>query len=242
MAALAGERPGQGHEIAGRRLGAAIGIRVPGVEKGKEPGEGRDVLGVVIQDRPERLRRAAPHEVEVASGDLPPAHVAVAVDSQQLALDGAEARVAQAVPEETPDGGKEVEHPRVWRRRAAVETVASHQQWPVEAAAVVGDEPGVGRDGPLQLGQQGRLLAVVRADELEASQLVALPPAEPHQEGERPGRGAETRRLRVEADEPGGGPWLARQAGQPLADERDGQRRRLHAHHEPAVRGDHLPG
>ena len=71
------------------------------------------------------------------------------------------------------------------------------------------------------LGEQRRLVGVVGEQELGLAERVALPAREPDEERERPGGGREPGRLRVEADERRVGRRVARQAGEPLAVQRD---------------------
>ena len=79
--------------------------------------------------------------------------------------------------------------------------VAGDQQRPVEAAAVVGHEPAVGRDVARERVKHGRLVGVVGEQQLDLPEPVALPPAETDEERDGPGGRREPGRLGVEADQ-----------------------------------------
>jgi hypothetical protein len=230
---LAGEAAGEGEEVAGRSQRPPPGVRVLRVEVLEEPPEGPHVLGVVLDDGGDRLDRAAPHERQVALGDLPARHVLAPVDAQHLPLHRLQPRVPEAVPEQAADVGQEVQVAGVRRRRAADHPVARREEGPVEAAAVVRHEPGLGRDGLLDGGEERRLVAMVGAEELELPEAVTLPPAQADEEGERAGSAAEAGRLRVEADQGDVGRRLTRQGGQSRSLEGDRDGGGLDAHDVP---------
>ena len=87
------------------------------------------------------------------------------------------------------------------RRCAPAHPVARDEERPVEAAAVIGDQPGVSRNELGHAVQEGRLVCLVGKHQLDATKGCSFPPAEPDQEDKRSDRGAETRRLRVETDQ-----------------------------------------
>ena len=77
--------------------------------------------------------------------------------------------------------------------------------------------------------QQPRLGRMVRQEELDLAEAVALPPAEPDEERHGPGGGRETGRLRVEADERDVWRRESGQVGEPIAVERQHDGRGLAA-------------
>ena len=118
------------------------------------------------------------------------------------------------------------------RRRPAVHPVAGDEQRPVEAAAVVGHEPAVGRQVRRQRLEQRGLVAVVRQQELDLPERVPDPPAEPDEEGDGPGGRRQPGRLRVEADQRRVRRRLAGERRQPDPVERDRPGRDLAADHD----------
>ena len=163
---------------------------------------------VVPDDVGQRRRRAAAQEVEVPTGDLPAVDIRSAVHPEQLDLDRPEARIGQPVAEDPPDEREQVEVAGMRRRSASAHPIAGDEERPVEAAAVVGDQPGVRRDRRGEGVEQRGLLGVIRQEELDLVEPVAGPRPEPDQEGDRPGARGQAGRLGVEADQgtPGGAP------------------------------------
>jgi hypothetical protein len=208
-ASFARECPGQPGQVPGRRAGPAGGVGELALEVGQQPGQRSDVLVVVANDVDERLDRAAAQEGQVVAGDLPAFHVADPVEPEELRLGRPQPGVAETMAEQPTDDRQQVEVAPVRRRGAAGEAVARHQQRPIEGATVVGDQPGTGGDGRLEGGQHGPFLAVVRQQQLDLSEGIGLPPAQPDQERGGPGRGRQTGRLGVEADQRHVRRWLA---------------------------------
>lgn len=119
-----------------------------------------------------------------------------------------------------------------WRVRAR-HAEARHEQGPVEPPSVVAHEPAVPRDPRGQLGEERRLVGVVREQELDLAEQAALPPAEPHEEGERSCRRRKAGRLGVQAEQWSVGRRLARQCREPLSIHRQDRRWRLHDDERP---------
>jgi hypothetical protein len=113
---------------------------------GEQPGERPDVLVVVADDVDQRLDRAAAQERQVVPRDLPALDVADAVQAEQLGLGRPEPGIAEPMAEEPPHDRQEVEVAVVRRRWAARHPEPGHEQRPVEAPPVVGDEPRALRD------------------------------------------------------------------------------------------------
>ena len=145
--------------------------------------------------------RPTPEQVEVNAGYLPALHVAGATNAEQAALDRPKARVLETMPEDATDERQQVEVTGRRRRCAPAHPVARDEERPVEAAAVIGDQPGVSRNELGHALQEGRLVGLVGKHQLDATKGCSFPPAEPDQEDKRSDRGAETRRLRVETDQ-----------------------------------------
>ena len=118
------------------------------------------------------------------------------------------------VAEEPADDRQEVEVAAVERRGPTSHPVAGDEQRPVEAPAVVGDEPAVERDVRREGGQQGRLIGVVGEQQLDLVEAVTLPPAEADQEGDGPRRPSRARSFRCRGRR-AGHPAAAARAGRP---------------------------
>ena len=173
------ERAGKPGQVADRShaplgLGPESGFRVR-----EEPGQRANVLVVVADDLGERPGGSSAQELEVASGDLRAVEVATAMEAEELGLDGLEPGVGQSVAEDAPDERQQVEVAGVGRWGTPVHPVAADEERPVEAPAVVGDEPGVGRDGGGEGIEQGRLGRVIRQEQLDLAEPVAGPGSEP---------------------------------------------------------------
>jgi hypothetical protein len=99
--------PGEGScepaQVTVRRPLPRRGVGIPIVDMGEQSCQGDHILGVVASDRDEWQRRAATQEVEVASRDLPPVDVLVALDPEQRLLDRSQPGVEHSVPEHPPD-------------------------------------------------------------------------------------------------------------------------------------------
>jgi hypothetical protein len=115
----------------------------------------------------------------------------------------------------------------VERRVLARHSVASHEQRPVEAAAVVRHEPAVARNPRGELGQERRLVGVIRQQQLGLPEQAALPPPEPDEEREGPGGRREAGRLGVQAEQGSVGGRLSGQSGEALAIHWQDRSRRL---------------
>ena len=166
---------GQAGQVADRCRPPIDGIAEVRLRVGQQPGQRPDVLVVVPDDLGQWRRRAAAQEVEVQAGDLPAVDIRSAVHPEQLDLDRPEARIGQAVAEDPPDEREQVEVAGVRRRSASAHPIAGDEQRPVEAAAVVGDQPGVRRDRRGEGVEQGGLLGVIRQEELDLAEPVAGP-------------------------------------------------------------------
>ena len=146
MPALPGEGSGEAREITGRRLRPARAVGVLPIEEDEQPAQRPHVLVVVPDDVAKRPRLAPPQEVEVARWNLPAGHVGVAAEAQQLGLDGRQARVRHPMAKDTPDDRQEVEVALVHRRVRPGHPEPRDEERPVEAPAVVRDEPAAARD------------------------------------------------------------------------------------------------
>ena len=78
MSTLACECPREPREISGRGFVPALAVRIATVDMDEESRERTHVLVVVAYDVDERPGFAESQVVEVAAGDLPAGHVAVA--------------------------------------------------------------------------------------------------------------------------------------------------------------------
>jgi hypothetical protein len=216
-AAFAGERPSQPRQVTRRRSTPRIRIGIAPFHMTDEVRQRAHILVVVAHDLDERVGGSAAQEVEVPPRDLPALHVTDPVEPEQLGFRRAKARVRHPVPEQPADEREQVEVAGMLRRRPACHAVARDEQRPVEAAAVVGHKPGVRGDPLRDEREQGRLLRVVGQEQLDLPETIALPPAQPDQERNGPGRRREARRLRVEADERRVRRRLAGETAEPLA-------------------------
>lgn len=240
MASLPGERSGQTREVTRIDVPPPRSVRVRPIEVHQQATQGPDVLVVVADDIDQRARLAIGEEGEVPLGDLPAGDVAVPPDAKQGGLDGPEPCVHRAVTKEPADDRQEVEMAGMRRRRPASEPIPRDEQRPVEAATVVGHEPPVEPHVPGELGQERRLVGVIRQEQLDLAEPAALPPADPHEECQGAGRGGEARGFRVEAEQGSVRRGLARERGQPLAIDRQDGRRCLEADERPTLRDDEL--
>ena len=214
-------RAGQATEVAGRRGPSRFRGPVAAGEQDQEARERADVLVVVADDRGKRFGRPAAQETEVAPGDLRPVDVTVADHPQQTRFDRPQPRVLEPVAEEAPDDRQQVQVAAVDRRGPAGHAVASDEQGPIEASAVVGHQPAVERDVAGQCGEERRFVGMIGEQQLDLVEGVALPPAEADEKGDSPGGRREPRRLGVQADERDPRWRLARQSRQTHAIERD---------------------
>ena len=172
--------------------------------------------------------RAAAQELEVAPGDLP-------------ALDVADAARARAGPprrsaggRRAADGGTAAGRPAAGRGGPAwagggapAQPVARHQERPVEAATVVGDQPGVRPGSPRRApSRSAGSSRVVGQQELDLAEAGRPPTSRgPTRKATVPGRRAEPGRLRVEADAAGrpAAGWPGRPAEALAVDRRCGR-------------------
>jgi hypothetical protein len=195
------EGPGQPGQVPAVGTRPHCRVAEPLLEVDEEAAQRADVLVVVAHDGRKRLGRSAAEEAEVAPRDLPAVDVVMSDDAEQRPFDGRQAGVVHPVAEQPAHDRQEVEVAGVIGCCPARQSVAGDEQRPVEAAPVVGHEPGVGRDVPAHLVEHHALLALVRKQKLDLAEGVADPPAEADQEGHRAGGGREAGRLGVEADE-----------------------------------------
>lgn len=131
---------------------------------------------------------------------------------------------------ELPSDGQQVQVSGEDRRRLVLQTVAGSDERPVERAAVVRHEPRLRRELPGQGREKRRFVGMVGQHELPDAELVLLPAAHAHEEGERPGTRPEPRRLGVQAHqwarqvdgvgEPRQALRVERQAAAPIDDDR----------------------
>ena len=97
-------------------------------------------------------------ETEIATGDIPSVHIVVADDPEQRSLHGSQARVVHPVPKDSAHDREEIQVAVVDGCRPTGQAIARHEERPVETAAVVGDQPAIGRDEVRQGAEQGRLV------------------------------------------------------------------------------------
>jgi hypothetical protein len=184
--------------------------------------------------------RTTAQEPEIACRDLPAVDVVVAGAPEQGLLHGAQAGVRHPVAEQAPHDRQQVQVAVMQRCRSPDHPKARHEQRPVESATVVGDQPRVGRDMAGEFVEDRRLVRVVGQQELHLAEGRTVPPPESDAERDRPGRGREAGRLRVEADEGPVGIGLTGQPGQSRSVHRDGDRRSLDADEPTDRRPDDL--
>ena len=203
VAPLARVRPRQAGEVAARRLVA--GRRARRSDRStcasSSPSE-RTSFSLWITTPGERVDRAAPQHVEVDRRDLPALDVADPADAQQLALDRAQPGVVHPVRNTRRTNGSRSRCP-AWSGRGPTRPAGTG---PRSAASRSRGRCSVtsqrlGRDPAGDLGEQRRLVGVVREEQLGLAEAASLPPREPDEERERAGRRREPGRLRVEADQ-----------------------------------------
>lgn len=170
MATDPGEGPGESGEIADRGRPPRFDGPVRRVQEGDDAGQRSDVLVVVPHDRAQDVSRPATQEAEVAGGDLPAVHVVVPGHPEQDRLDRLQPGVDHPVAEHPADDREEIQVAVVRRRVATGEPIPGDQQRPVEPAPVVGHEPGVRRDVPPELVEQGRFIGVIRQQQLDLAE------------------------------------------------------------------------
>ena len=240
MSAFAGKRSSEPGEVAGRRLTPSGAIGVLAIQVHEQTAERANVLVVVPDHVGERPGFAPAQVVEVARWNLPATDIAMAAQAQQLRFDGGQPGVRHSMLEDTPHDRQEVKVPVVERGIRPGHSEAGDQQWPIEAAAVVRDQPAVPRDSRRQLCEKRRLVRVVRQEKLDLPEQAAVPPPEPDEEGQRPGGRREAGRLRVETEQRSVCRRLTRQSRQSLAIERQQRRRRLDHDERAESRPDQL--
>ena len=184
--------------------------------------------------------RASPQELQIAAGNLPAFHVTYTVQAEQLRLGCAQPGIGHPVTKQAAHDWQEVQMAIVWRSGPAGEPEPCDEERPVEAATVVRDEPGTRRDRRREGRQERPFVGVIGEQQLHLAEPIAFPPAEPDQEGQRPGRGGQTGRLGIETDKRRVRRWLAGQTGEAVAIEWDGSRRLLAAHDGALGRNDDL--
>jgi hypothetical protein len=201
VATLAGEGAREACQVARRRLRPPCRVGIAAVHVHEKASERTNVLVVVPDDVHQWPGLAEAEVVEVAGRNLPAGHVGVPAQAEQLGFDRRKPSVGHPVAKDSADERQQVQVTGVeWRVRAG-HPVARDQERPIEASAVVGDQPAVARDVRGQLAQQCRLIGVVGKEELNLPEAAALPPAEPDEERQRAGSGGQARRLGIEAEE-----------------------------------------
>jgi hypothetical protein len=201
VATIAGERPRKSGEVSGGRLRPAGVVRVVPIDVDEQSRKRAHVLFVVADHVHQWAGLAEAKVVQVPRGDLPAGDVGLTTQPEELALDRRESRIAHAVSEDAAHERQEVKVASVQRRVRAGHPVPGDEEGPVEATAVVRDEPAVARDVSRELVEQGRLIGMVRQQQLDLPEAAALPPAETDEEREGPRRGREARGLRIEAEQ-----------------------------------------
>jgi hypothetical protein len=215
VATFARERTGEPGEVAGWRLGPPTLVGIAAVDVHQQPSQGAHVLVVVADDVDEGSRLAEAQEVQVSGRDLPARNICVAAKPQQLSFDGGEARVRHPVAKHATHQRQQVQMPGMERRVGAGHPIPGDEQRPVEAAAVVRDQPAVAWNVAGEFAEERGLVGMVRQQQLDLPEPAALPPAEPDEKGERPRRGRQARRLRVKAEQGSVGRRLPGQRRQP---------------------------
>ena len=240
MPALAGEGAREPGEISRRRFGPARAVGVLAVQVDEQSPERPDVLVVVPDDVDERPRLAPAQVVQIARRDLPAGDVTVAPEPEQLGLDRGEPRVGHAVAKHAPHDRQEIEVALVQRWVRPGHPEPGDEQRPVEPPAVVRDQPAATWDPRRELGEERRLVGMVRQEQLDLAEEAALPPSEPDEERKRAGRRGKPGRLRVQAEQGSVGRRLAGQRGKPIAVDRQQRRWCLDQHERAEPRPDEL--
>jgi hypothetical protein len=107
------------------------------------------------------------------------------------------------MPEEPPDEKQQVQVAIEGGRHQAAHSKPGLEERPVERTPVVGDQAGSGRRLVSQGVEEGALLRVVREQQLNEAQPIALPSADPDQESDS-ARGVSTASA--------SSPWASRMA------------------------------
>ena len=132
---------------------------------------------------------------------LPRRYVRRAHAAEQVPLNSLQSRIGQAVAEEPPNEQQKVQVAIQRRRLMAVHPETRLQQRPVEASAVVGDQPGARRSLGHQGFEQSLLLRMIGQGKLQQPQPLAFPPGDADEKGDRSGGAAEARRFGVQAEQ-----------------------------------------
>lgn len=218
---VSGEVAGETRQVAWRCLGSPGGIAEVALDIGKQASERPDVLVVVPDDSEESGRLTVTQELEIPSRYLRAGHVAMAPQAEQRGLHGLQPSIRHSVAKEAAHHRQQVQVAGVHGWAILPHAIAGHDQRPVEASAVVRDQPGRRRDVPPELRQQRRLVRLVGQEELGLAEHGPFPPPEPDQERQCPGRRGEPCRLGIETDQGYSGRRLTGQRGEPVALNRD---------------------
>ena len=154
-------------------------VAVAAVDVGEEPCERAHVLVVVADDVDERRRRLAAAGTR-GSGRGSPSRRRRRGGGGRAAPPprSAAERRSSGGGTDAPDEGQQVEVAGMDRGRATRHPVARDEQRPVEAAPVVGDEPGRRRDARPSSVEERRLVGVVGEQQLDLPEAV-LPSHQP---------------------------------------------------------------
>jgi hypothetical protein len=200
VAALALERTGKAGEVARWRVPPSLAVGIAAIDVHQQSRQRAHVLIVVAHDVDQRPGLAPAEVIEISAGNLPARDVRAASKAEQLRFDRRQPRIRHPVAEDTPDQRQEIEVASVQRWIRTRHPIPGHEERPVEAAAVVRDEPATGLNPRRQLGEERRLVGVIGQQELDLPEAAALPPAEPDKEGERARGRREPGRLGIEAE------------------------------------------
>ena len=162
-----------------------------------------DVLAVVLDDRRKQLATARSQICEVPLRDQVAGQVVLAGDATKAGLDDRKTRPTKPMLPQLSRHGQQIQMAAHQRWIAAVKPEARRQQRPVEALAVVRDQPAILGQQRLELVQPRTFASVVGHDQLVHTQPPVAPNADADKERQGAGRRGQARRLQVEADERG---------------------------------------
>jgi hypothetical protein len=171
------EGAGEAGQVAWRRGPPAIAVGVLAIDVDEEAGKRPNVFVVVPDDVDQPARFTVAQEREVALRDLPAGNVGVPTHAQERRLDRREAGIDHSMPEQSPNDRQQIEVARMGRRSSPGQPIPGRDQRPVEALAVVGDQPTVARDMTRQLAEERRFVGVIGQEQLDLSEAAAFPPA-----------------------------------------------------------------
>ena len=177
------------------------GIGQQGEDADGKRGEAAEVHLIVIEDRDERIWRAAAEIVEIHLRNQLGDEIGAAMKTEDMLFEFGETDGAEAQSPKIARGMQEIEMgAQGGRANHARHAIARFEQRPIEGFSVERDEDGALRDAFGERGEKRVLLALFAHEELLDFETTCIPPGDADHEGISAGAAGESRCFGIEEE------------------------------------------